>query len=204
MENIFANPSHQFGEDVVNNIAGALGITPETTQSAIAAAVPAIAAAMSGKAAQPDGAARLQRTFGFLTSMGSSHPKTMLSGLLNDERAMNAGANMARSLFGDAFNATVEKLAAQTGVSEEIASKLLSMAVPAVMGAIGTQVKQKGMDAAGLVTFFNEADKPQDAAPDATDENTANPDAAQTATPSEATSIAESLKRGLKKLFGRA
>ena len=198
MENLFANLAGQFEDEVVGNLAGALGIPPENARSALAAAVPAIATAVAGKVAQPDNAAGLMRTFDILTSMGSSRPKTMIAGLLNDDRAMHAGANMAKSLFGDQLGATVESLVGQTGVDAGVAGKLLGMAVPAVMGALGTQARQKGVDAAGLAAFLNEVDKPAEAS--AQGETTPSPKDAS----SDATSIAESLKRGLKKLFGRA
>lgn len=204
MDNMLAGLAGQFGDEVVSNIAGALGIPPETAQKAIAVAVPAIADALAGKAAQPDSAAGLTRTFGILTSMGSSQPKTMLNGLLGDPKAMRAGANMAKSLFGEQRGTTVEKLAAQAGVSEDTAGKLLGMAVPAVMGAIGTQAKMKGVDAAGLSAFFHTVNAPADEAAASSDapaqgESQSSAEAGMQAT----TSITDSLKRGLKRLFGR-
>jgi hypothetical protein len=204
MEKFFAGLAGQFTGEVINDIAGAVGIPPEAAQSAVAAALPAIAGALAGKAAQPKGAADLMHTFGILTSMGSSQPKTMLSGLLNDPKAMHAGANMAKSLFGDQHGAIVGSLIEQAGVSEEAAGKLLGMAVPAVMGAIGTQAKMKGVDAAGLVAFFNEASKPEghtvaSSHPPAMSESPSSTDASAP----EVASITESLKRGLKRLFGR-
>ncbi len=199
MQDFIADLAGQFGEEGLRSAADELGITPEAAQSAISAALPAIATALAGKAAQPANAAGLTRTFGILTSMGSSHPSTMLGGLLNDPKAMAAGANMAKSLFGGQFGAMVEKLVAQTGVSDEVAGKLLGMAVPAVMGAIGTQVKAKGIDAAGLGAFFNPTDQPaaETAAQVSKPEPGANP------LPTDVAGIAENLKRGLKRLFGR-
>ncbi len=197
MQDFIADLASQFGEEGLRSAAGGLGIAPETAQSVISAALPAIATALAGKAAQPANAAGLTRTFGILTSMGSSHPSTMLSGLLNDPKAMAAGANMAKSLFGEQFGAAVEKLVAQTGVSEEIAGKLLGVAVPAVMGAIGTQVKAKGIDAAGLGAFFNPTNGP--AAGTAAQASKPEPEPL----PTDVAGIAENLKRGLKRLFGR-
>lgn len=200
MKELLAGLASQFENEALSNITGALGIPPTTAQTAIATALPAIAGALAKKAAQPNDAAGLMRIFGILTSMGSSQPRTMLSGLLSDPKAMHAGANMAQSLFGDQLGETAQQLTTRTGLSEDAATKLLGMVVPAVLGAIGTQAKVKSLDASSLASLFSAHDAPA-AQPLAPAENIAQP--ADESAAQESTSITESLKRGLKRLFGR-
>ena len=156
MDDFLAGLASQFDDKSIGGVADALGISQEIAGSAFAVAAPAVMSALSGKASTPDGAAGLMRTFSTLTSMGSSHPATMLSGLLNDTNAMNAGLNMARSLFGSNIGAVAETLSARAGVSGDVAQKVLGMATPAIMGAVGTQVKNTGLDAASLGAFLND------------------------------------------------
>lgn len=153
-DTFFSQLAGQFDEATLDGVAGATGLTRETIGSAFSTATPATLSALSAKASQPESAAGLMRTFGILTSMGSSKPATMISGLLNDPKAMNAGLNMARSLFGDSFGLAKDNLVARTGISDDLASKVLGTLAPAIMGAVGTKVKSSGMDVAGLSDFM--------------------------------------------------
>jgi hypothetical protein len=198
MENFSTRLAGQLDSVASDEMAGALGIPRETLRSALSMAAPAVLSALTAKAAQPEGAASLMRTFGTLTSMGSSKPATMLSGLLNDPSAMRAGMNMAQSLFGGQFGSAAAHLAGEAGLGDELAGRVLGMATPAIMGVVATQVKQRGVDAAGMAAFLA-GDVSVSAPPPAAPEPPVAPADAEGGDAKPG--ITESLKRSLKKLF---
>jgi hypothetical protein len=209
MHPFLANVINQFDDEATGSAAGALGLSRESFGVALATAAPAILDAIAGKAAQPEGAAGMMRTFSTLTSMGGSRPDTMLHGLLSDPRAMNAGANMARALLGPDFAGAVERLVSQAGLSEATAVQMLGVAAPVVLGAVGTQAKQAGIDAAGLRALLNDLMTPeapaQPVAATPSEEATAQASEGSAAQAhDEAEGITDTIKRGLKKLFGRS
>lgn len=197
MDNLLTRLAGQLGSEASDEMAGALGISRETLSTAFTMAVPAVLSALSAKAAQPEGAAGLMRTFNTLTSMGSSQPATMLSGLLNDPNAMRAGLNMTLSLFGGQFGSAAAHLADQAGLSADVAGKVLGMAAPAIMGAVATEARQNGVDAAGLTAFLA-GDAPDSASPAAAPDAPVVPAIPDT---DEKQGLTESVKRSLKKLF---
>src|SRR5262245_39126808 len=125
--------------DLVARIAAALGLDRSSAQSGVAAAVPALLAALSGAATKPGGAQRLVDTIkqqpGVLDSFAG-----MIGGG-SQASFIEKGSSVLTSLLGgqdqSALATAIGKFA---GLGQDGGRSLLGMLTPAVMGLIGKQI----------------------------------------------------------------
>ena len=137
-------------------VSSMLGEDSSKTQSAITSAVPALLGGLLNKASDAKGASEI---FGMLKD--GNHDGGVLdnvSGLLSSNTGfqglLSSGLPMLKSLFGDKADTVVNGLAQSSGISASSSSSLLSMAAPLLMGAVGKEVKTKGLDATGMMGFL--------------------------------------------------
>jgi OOP family OmpA-OmpF porin len=137
-------------------VSSMLGEDSSKTQSAITSAVPALLGGLLNKASDAKGASEI---FGMLKD--GNHDGGVLdnvSGLLSSNTGfqglLSSGFPMLKSLFGDKADTVVNGLAHSSGISASSSSSLLSMAAPLLMGAVGKEVKSKGLDATGMMGFL--------------------------------------------------
>lgn len=141
----------------VGLVSSMLGEDSSKTQSAITSAVPALLGGLLNKASDAKGASEI---FGMLKD--GNHDGGILdnvSGLLTSNNGfqglLSSGFPMLKSLFGDKADTVVNGLAHSSGISASSSSSLLSMAAPLLMGAVGKEVKSKGLDATGMMGFLS-------------------------------------------------
>jgi hypothetical protein len=135
------------GGDTTRKIGGQLGLDENTTQSAIGAAVPLLLAALAKNSAQPEGAEALH---GALSRDHDGSVLDNLSGLLGGDAQAGPGAGILRHVLGDREPVAQQALSKTTGLDTGQAGKLLLMLAPVVLGALGRQQRQSGLDASGL------------------------------------------------------
>src|SRR5262245_43510336 len=140
--------------DTIAKIASALGLDRAIAQKAISGAVPAILSGLAGVASTPGGARQLSN------AVSQQGPNLIdgLQGLIagSGQKAFtDSGANMLSGLLGggtmDALTQSVGKFA---GIGESASKPLLGMLAPIVVGALGQQQRNGGLDASGLATLL--------------------------------------------------
>lgn len=139
---------------IVAKLASSLGINQSVAQKLLAAAVPAILAALSGKASQAAGARAL------FDILAKQDPGMLgkLAGVIGGAQQKDIAAqgnNVLGSLLGaPAVGTLTGALSTFGGVAEAPAKGLLGMLAPVVLGTLGQQQKNAGLDASGTAKLL--------------------------------------------------
>ncbi len=140
-----------------------LGADEQTTNSAMAAAIPLLVSALAKNASEPSGAEALYQ------AVAKDHDGSILNnmeGFLSNPEAAN-GAGILNHVLGSQQPAVTKGLTKNTGLSSEQISLLLQIAAPLVMGMLGKQQKQEGLDANDLSGLLgSEKQQAEEANPD--------------------------------------
>jgi hypothetical protein len=140
--------------DVIAKIASALGLDRDVTQKLIGGAVPAILASLAGVAASPGGARQLA------TALAQQQPGTLdgLKSLIRQAGqqsfASTGSSALSGLLGGGTLDALTQSVAKFGGVGESTSKSLLGMLGPVVVGALGQQQRNAGLDASGLASLL--------------------------------------------------
>lgn len=127
-------------------LAQRLGVSESTAQTAVQLAVPLILAALARNAAKPQGAQELHQ------AVASDHDGSILdqlSSYLGNPQAAN-GSGILSHVLGGQRPAVENNLAQATGLDQNSAGSLLETLAPLVMGAVGREQQQNGLDPDGL------------------------------------------------------
>ncbi|HKE01104.1 MAG TPA: DUF937 domain-containing protein [Planctomycetota bacterium] len=143
-----------FSGPVVDQISGALGESRLATQSAIAAAAPAVLGGVIQQASTPSGASTLSAALdkldlGFLGNIGSA-----VTG--GGQGFLDMGLGFVRNLFGGRLGAVSDGIAKASGMSLGSISKLLAMVAPVVMGVLAKQKRASAMGSGELAELLND------------------------------------------------
>jgi hypothetical protein len=138
---------------IINKIASSLGMNQGLAGKAIAAAIPAILAGLTGSAAKSGGAAALSGALSkqdpgllgnFANMIGGAGQKSLTDGGL--------GA-LSSLLGGSSTNALTGAIGKFAGIDGNQSSSLLGMLAPVVMGQLAKS--GSGLDAGGLMNLLN-------------------------------------------------
>ena len=138
-------------------LAERLGISEGAAQTAVQLAVPVIVAALARNASHPQGAQDLHQ------AVASDHDGSILDQLtsyLGNPQAAN-GSGILGHVLGGERPEVESNLAQATGMDKNSAGSLLEMVAPLVMGAVGREQQQNGLDANGLSQFLAQQEQAQ-------------------------------------------
>ena len=133
-------------------IAQRVGISESTANAAVQMAVPLILAALARNASQPSGAEDLHQ------AIQKDHDGSIfdnLMGYVGNPQSAN-GSGILGHVFGSQQPAVASNLSQATGLDQNSAASVLEMVAPLVMGAVGQQQQQNGLDASGLSNLLIE------------------------------------------------
>lgn len=137
------------------NLSRAVGESESAVKSGLGALLPVLLGGLASKAATPSGASSLWSAIS-----GASVDTTAaggLAGLLGGDTGalMRQGGSMLGSLFGGASSDGIATaLAGISGMQQSSASKLMLLAVPAVIGWLKKLIADRGLDLRGLVALL--------------------------------------------------
>jgi len=140
----------QLSGKVLTGIGKKVGVDDQTVQSALSIGMPLLVAALAKNASKPEGAQALHK------ALANDHDGSILNnmaGYLQDPQAAN-GAGILGHVLGSQQTVVAQGLAQNTGLTSDQVGQLLQIAAPLVMGALGSQQKQQGLDPTGLSTFL--------------------------------------------------
>ncbi|HZI86615.1 MAG TPA: DUF937 domain-containing protein [Pyrinomonadaceae bacterium] len=135
---------------IASQLSQRLGVSESTAQTAVHLAVPVILAALARNASKPQGAQELHQ------AVASDHDGSILdqlSSYLGNPQAAN-GSGILGHVLGGQRPVVENNLAQATGLDQNSAGSLLEMLAPMVMGAVGREQQQKGLDPNGLSEFL--------------------------------------------------
>ena len=138
--------TQQLTGGAVRTISQRLGISETAANTAVQIAVPLILSALARNASQPQGAESLHE------AINKDHDGSILdnlSGYLGNPQSAN-GAGILGHVFGSQKPTLENNLAQATGMDQGSASGLLETLAPIVMGAVGKEQQEKGLDASDL------------------------------------------------------
>ena len=144
--------TQQIAGAVAGQLSSRLGVSEGTARSAVQLAVPLVVAALARNAAQPQGAQDLHQ------AVAQDHDGSILDnldGYLANPQTAN-GSGILSHVLGGQRPAVESNLAQATGLDQNSAGSLLEMVAPIVMGAVGREQQQNGLDSQGLSQYLGE------------------------------------------------
>ena len=154
MNNIVSLVMQYLTPDVINRIASALGVDKSAIGKAATAAVPGLLGMFANATSTRDGANKLanavgQQNAGILNSLAST------IGGPGQQSLVNSGISTLSSLLGgSATSALSGALSKFTGINQASSSSLIGMLAPVVLGTLGDQQAEQGLDASGLARLL--------------------------------------------------
>lgn len=156
MVNLLDMLKDQIGDSIFSQAGQFLGADESGVKSAMGAAMPAILGSMITNSSSQKGAEGLLDMItsgghdgGIFDSLGG-----LLGGGDTTSGFLNSGSGILKSLMGNKLGSVVDVIASVSGMKKGLASSVMSMAAPLVMGMVGRYVKQKALDAIGLGKFL--------------------------------------------------
>lgn len=128
---------------VISSIAGQTGTSEKDTRNVLANALPALVGAMAQNASTEEGAESLARALDDHTTDEG------LSGLLGKVDTED-GAKILTKILGGQNDAVQKAVAKKSGASKADTTKILTMAAPLLLAALGSQKKKTKTKSAGL------------------------------------------------------
>jgi hypothetical protein len=145
--------SGQMNAGTIGSLAQALGASPDSTQSAVTAALPILVGAMGQNAQQPGGAASLLSA---LSGHGGGDMLSSLGGLLGQQSHSDTGNGILGHLLGGQRNQVETAVAQSSGLDASKVAALLPMLAPVVMNMLAKKTSQDGLDAGGLASMLGQ------------------------------------------------
>ena len=144
--------TQQIAGAVAGQLASRLGVSEGTARTAVQLAVPLVVAALARNASQPQGAQDLHE------AVSQDHDGSILDNLMgyvsNPQEANGSG--ILGHVLGAQRPAVEGNLAQATGLDQNAAGNLLEIVAPLVMGAVGREQQQSGLDPQGLSQYLGE------------------------------------------------
>lgn len=139
---------------MVSSLARAVGVNEAVAQKLVAAALPAVLAALGTAAAAPGGAQKVS------DAISNSDPDllTKLSGAVtgSNPQLLNEGANLLSGLLGGGGLASLAgALSHYAGAPQTAAQPLIGAVTHAVVGTIGQQDPSNWSDPSAILSMFN-------------------------------------------------
>jgi OmpA-OmpF porin, OOP family len=156
--NLIAQVMNEFRGDTLNSVASAMGETPDKTQTALSAVIPALVGGLASSSSTIDQANSL------LSVIKGNRLDTGLSADIASavrtpggiDSLMSMGAPLLESLFGGRVGGITEWVSSLAGIRRSSAASLLGLALPLVLGQIGKRVLNSGGSASSLMSLLGE------------------------------------------------
>jgi hypothetical protein len=136
-------------KQAVNQLTKSVDADANQVKKVVELGLPMLMQAMGNNAKTPDGAVSLAKAL-------DQHKEDPLDDVMGFLKGVDI--DDGKKILGHIFNQknqTVQKnLAAQTGMSSNQVEKLLAQLAPVVLGALGKEKSQKGIDASGLTSMI--------------------------------------------------
>ncbi|MFK7951197.1 MAG: DUF937 domain-containing protein [Saprospiraceae bacterium] len=150
MSNILDLVQSQLSGDVLEQLAQQIGGGKAETQNAISSAIPAMLQAMQKNASSTEGAMSLAN------ALEKDHDGSILSNLMGFITAgndTNGGSGILQHLFGQKKSTVETVISDNSGLNNNATSNLMTQLAPIVMGFLGQQKQQGGLDVSSIASL---------------------------------------------------
>jgi len=140
----------QLSGGALSQISQQVGVDEGQAGSVLSTAMPLLVSALANNTSDSAQAQSLHQ------ALGNDHDGSILNdleGFLGDPQSAN-GAGILGHVLGGQQSMVTQTLADNTGLDSAQAGSLLEIAAPLVMGALGQQQQQQGLDTDGLADFL--------------------------------------------------
>jgi len=149
--NLSAIASQLLTPDVIAQIASFLGIDKSVAQKAVGASIPTVLASLADLVGTPAGASQLSK---LLSQQQGGNPIDLLRNS-GAQGLAQTGSNMLSGLFGGSTMDTMAQAVGRfAGTGDSGGKSLLSLVGPLVLGTLGQQQRDAGLDAGGLASVL--------------------------------------------------
>lgn len=152
MNDVLSMLQAQLGDHAVDSISRQIGADHQQTSQAVASALPVLLQAMSRNASSPSGAASLEQA---LTRDHDGSLLDNLDGFIGNFQ-QGPGAGILRHVLGSKRGGVEAMLGQMNGLDQQKSSQLLEILAPIVMGTLGRQKRQGGLNAADLMGMLRQ------------------------------------------------
>jgi len=138
--------TQQFGGQVLESLSQQAGVDKGQAGNILGSVIPILMGALARNSSSPDGAEALHN------ALNKDHDGSILDdigGYLQNTQAGN-GAGILKHLLGDNRGNLENALSNQTGANSSAIGSILEASAPIILGLLGKQQKQGGLDAGGL------------------------------------------------------
>lgn len=152
--------------DAINNISKQVDAPKEKTRQALPDVVALLTAALANNSAKKEGAADLAN------ALKKDHDGSILNDLSGfiDHYQEGEGNGILKHVLGNNRNTVEQSLAKKNGLDADAIGKLMTIAAPLIMGALGRNQKQEGFNLGSLTNLLGqEQGQAQSIAPAAVD-----------------------------------
>jgi len=152
--NLVSEIAEALAPSIISRIASGLGLGESSTQKATNAAVPALLAALISLVSKPQGATKLNDV------VAKQQPGVMSSlanviGESGQKAFIDKGASVLSSLLGGTTASALTNAVGQyAGIGGGASKSLLGLLGPAVLGLLGREQRDRGLDASGLARLL--------------------------------------------------
>lgn len=162
MDTITQQLLQQLSGDDVSRIGQQIGADEQSTRSALSSAIPLLVSALAGNASQPEGAQSLH------DALARDHDGSVLGNLSEFLGAPDLadGSGIIGHVLGSQQSTIAQGLAQVTGMDSAQIAQLLQIIAPLVMGVLGKQQQQQGLDPSSLSDFLGGQQQAQQSEPD--------------------------------------
>ncbi len=143
---LFEGLTQQIGGQVISSLASQLGADEAVTQTAVQTALPLLFSALSKNASTQEGATSLAN------ALDKDHDGSILN-MLGDfipNAGQSSGAGILGHLLGDKRGMAEQGISQATGLNVGQVGQLLITLAPIIMGYLGKQKQEGGLDASAL------------------------------------------------------
>lgn len=150
MSDLVKMVAQQLGEGGISKIAGQLGASEAQTGSAIQAALPMLIGQIASNAQQPEGAQALAG------ALAKDHDGSILDnvGSFLGQGDTSPGEAILGHVLGGKRSVAQNGLAKVSGLDGAQSGQLMAMLAPVVMGALGKQKQEGGLDVGALASML--------------------------------------------------
>jgi hypothetical protein len=144
------------GEQAVQEISSAVGADPSTVNTAIQTALPMLLNGLANNASTPDGAESLNNALeqhhdgSILDNIGGLAGMIFGGGQGNAASPAADAGGILGHILGSNQGAVAQQVSQQSGLETGQVAQILMFLAPIVMGYLGRQKAQQGIDASGL------------------------------------------------------
>ena len=144
--------SSRMTPEVVQKLAGQAGISATDAKRAIDEIIPAQLSSLASMGSSEAGANRLLSVL--KEHQGTeSFAQVLLGGDAMQSQA-KVGETLQSAVYGNDLGQRLSSMASSLGIPQGAASSLMGMIMPVVVGLLGREVRERGLDAAGLVNLL--------------------------------------------------